>query len=170
MLQAAYKNRDVYSTRGALGVKLCTLPNIFLFQFLFPLISPAIDLVLLWSILAAFWVQIMHASAEFASGTSEVVAYWAGFQALELSIAAFAFMLDKRGGWWRLLPLVVVQRFCYRQLLYWVAIRSTGAAIRGYLVGWNKLRRTGSVALQPAMEAAEIESCVKGSGTKALSR
>ena len=65
---------------------------------------------------------------------------------------------DAMKKWWSLLPLVVVQRFCYRQLLYWVAIRSSAAAIKGKIVGWGKLQRTGKVVfVNPALEReAEI--------------
>ena len=62
MLQAAYKHRGVYRQAGAYGVKICALPNIFLFQFLFPLLSPAIDLVLVWTVFAAAWGYVMHES------------------------------------------------------------------------------------------------------------
>jgi hypothetical protein len=41
-----------------------------------------------------------------------------------------------------------VQRFCYRQLVSYVAIKTIVAAIRGRLVGWNKLKRTGEVLKQ----------------------
>jgi peptidoglycan-N-acetylglucosamine deacetylase len=70
---------------------------------------------------------------------------WAAFQALEVGVAALGFALDSRGKWWRLLPLVVLQRFCYRQLIYVTALRSLAAALKGQLVGWNKLQRTGGV-------------------------
>jgi peptidoglycan-N-acetylglucosamine deacetylase len=155
MLQAAYKHRDVYKQPGALGIKLCTLPNIFLFQFIFPLISPAIDLVLLWSILAIAWVQIMHQSNEIPPNTMNIIIYWAAFQVFEITVAMVAFALDRRGGWWHLLPLIVIQRFCYRQLLYLAAIQSTAAAIRGRFVGWGKLLRTGSVTVtEPTVAGA----------------
>jgi hypothetical protein len=46
---------------------------------------------------------------------------------------------------WHLLPLLVVQRFCYRQLLYITALRAALAALKGRMLGWNKLIRTGRV-------------------------
>jgi len=47
---------------------------------------------------------------------------------------------DKSLLWW-LYP----QRFCYRQLMYYVAIKSTLAALRGVEVGWGKLERKATV-------------------------
>jgi hypothetical protein len=40
------------------------------------------------------------------------------------------------------LPL---QRFLYRQLMYYVLFKSLFAAMRGQLQGWGKLERTGRV-------------------------
>ena len=42
-------------------------------------------------------------------------------------------------------PLLLAQRFVYRQLMYGVVIRSLVAALRGRMVGWGKLERSGSV-------------------------
>src|SRR5690606_24842973 len=75
--------------------------------------------------------------------TQSVLVYWLVLQAIELAAAVLAFRLDRQDGHWRLLPLIVLQRFCYRQLISWVAIKATAAAIRGSLMGWGKLRRRG---------------------------
>jgi peptidoglycan-N-acetylglucosamine deacetylase len=56
--------------------------------------------------------------------------------------------LDGAPKSWSLLPLILLQRFCYRQLLYVVAIRSIAAAVKGRIVGWGKLARTGRVSIQ----------------------
>ena len=61
--------------------------------------------------------------------------------------AAVAVALDGGRNEWRLVPLLILQRFSYRQLLYWVAVRTLLAAITGSFVGWGKLIRTGSVSL-----------------------
>lgn len=150
MLQVAFKHRGVYAQSEAWGVKLVTLPNIFFFQFLFPLISPAIDLMLLWSLLSVLWLQIMHQSHHLPSNVTTIILYWAGFQALEMAAAIIAILLDCKGNWWHMLPLVIIQRFCYRQLLYVAAIRSTAAALKGGFVSWGKLLRTGNVTPRQA--------------------
>jgi hypothetical protein len=76
--------------------------------------------------------------------------YWVCFQLVEIATAAFAISLDGQKKTWRLLPLLFVQRFIYRQLLYIVAIRVMLAALKGSMLGWGKLKRTGSVTLEPA--------------------
>jgi len=59
-------------------------------------------------------------------------------------------LIDRKRAIWRLLPLLLLQRFCYRQLLYLCAVRGAFAALKGRLQGWNKLARTGRLALQPS--------------------
>lgn len=143
MLQTAFKHSGALFQSKAPGVRFFSLPNIFIFQYLFALISPVMDLMLVMSLTASVWTHIMHPDVGFLAGSSDVLVYWTLFQSFELGIAVLGFSLDRRRGWWRLLPLVVLQRFCYRQLLYWVAIRATVAAIKGRLVEWGKQQRTG---------------------------
>jgi hypothetical protein len=46
---------------------------------------------------------------------------------------------------WNLLWWLPLQRFGYRQIMYYVVVRSIITAIRGPSVGWGKLERTGTV-------------------------
>jgi peptidoglycan-N-acetylglucosamine deacetylase len=57
-----------------------------------------------------------------------------------------AFLLERKEDW-RLLIWLVFQRFLYRQLMYYVAIKSTLTAIRGTIVGWGKLERKATVPM-----------------------
>jgi hypothetical protein len=43
-----------------------------------------------------------------------------------------------------------LQRFFYRQLMYYVAIKSVAVAIKGRIVGWNKFERKATVT-QPVV-------------------
>jgi hypothetical protein len=60
--------------------------------------------------------------------------------------------LNKSG--WALLPVVILQRFTYRQLLYVSALRALLAALKGRFVGWGKLIRTGHVCVPAALRAS----------------
>jgi hypothetical protein len=51
----------------------------------------------------------------------------------------FAFLLERRERW-SLLWWLFLQRFCYRQVMYYVMIKSVMMAIRGPIVGWGKTR------------------------------
>ena len=52
---------------------------------------------------------------------------------------------EKREQWSLLWWWLVLQRFGYRQLLYYVAVRSLSKVISGAFVGWGKLERTATV-------------------------
>ena len=63
--------------------------------------------------------------------------------------AALAFLMepgeDKSLTW-----LILIQRFAYRQLMYWVVVRSFKAAFQGRGVGWGQLERKATVQLPVA--------------------
>jgi hypothetical protein len=70
--------------------------------------------------------------------------YYALFLAVDWLAAAFAFILEKRERW-SLLWWLLLQRFCYRQIMYYVMVKSVAVAIRGAVVGWGKLERKATV-------------------------
>jgi hypothetical protein len=55
--------------------------------------------------------------------------------------------LERRAPWADLLWMPV-QRFGYRQLMYSVVMRSIDAAVNGARVGWGKLERRATAALE----------------------
>ncbi|WP_366657605.1 glycosyltransferase [Fodinicurvata sp. EGI_FJ10296] len=142
-LQVTFKHRGAFLARPG-GVSLVTLPNV-MFQYAFTLIAPLMDLVLVISLLSLLF-SIMAPGAGIDNETLVVLAlYWAVFQAFDLFAAGVGLALHGDRRAWRLLPLLMIQRFTYRQLLYVIAIRALLAAVRGNLVGWGKLMRTGLV-------------------------
>lgn len=64
----------------------------------------------------------------------------------DASLVVAAFWFDGKGDW-RLVPLVPLLRFGYRQLLYISSFRSILHAIKGQMRGWQKLARTGDAKL-----------------------
>jgi cellulose synthase/poly-beta-1,6-N-acetylglucosamine synthase-like glycosyltransferase/peptidoglycan/xylan/chitin deacetylase (PgdA/CDA1 family)/spore germination protein YaaH len=151
-LQAAFKHRSALWRGDAKGLAFIALPNIIIFQVLFTLISPVIDLALAWNLAMCLRSYLMHPEDSLSGNIYTALAFWAFFQLIEFTAAGLAFALDRTNGrWWRLMPLVLIQRFCYRQLLYWVAMVTMARALKGHFVGWNKLRRTGTVAAQAAV-------------------
>ena len=85
----------------------------------------------------------MHPDGGIPDGIVLILSYWMALQFLELVCVAIAFLLNGKDSPWHLLPLIPLQRFCYRQLISWVAIKTAVAAIRGRLMGWGKLKRSG---------------------------
>jgi cell division protein FtsW (lipid II flippase) len=66
------------------------------------------------------------------------------FIAVDWLAATLAFLMEP-GEDRRLTWLVFLQRFAYRQVMYFVVLRSLIAALRGGLVGWGKLERKATV-------------------------
>ncbi len=143
-LQAAWKQRDaIFRPRfGSLG--LVALPNLLLFQVIFPLVSPVMDLELVVSGIAAAAQSFQH-PLEYSPDTfSRTLFYYAVFIAVDGLAAVLGFLLERREEW-SLLIWLPLQRFWYRQLMYYVAVKSTLIAIRGQAVGWGKLERKATV-------------------------
>jgi peptidoglycan-N-acetylglucosamine deacetylase len=143
-LQAAWKQRSaLFRPRyGSLG--LVALPNLVLFQVIFPLVSPVMDLELIISASAALTQSLQHPTEYSADTFSRTLFYYAVFIAVDGIAALLGFLLERKEDW-RLLAWLPLQRFWYRQLMYYVAVKSTLSAIRGGAVGWGKLERKATV-------------------------
>ena len=145
-LQVAYKHSDALSVRPT-GVSMITIPNVFLFQFAFTLLAPLMDLLLIWTVSSEILSHFFSlGDAANSRQTSLMLAeYWLMFQTFDLLAGAAALTLNGISSEWKLMPLLFIQRFCYRQLLYFVVMQTLLTAIKGSFVGWGKLVRTGSV-------------------------
>jgi len=146
-MQAAWKHADIlFRPRyGALG--FVALPNVLIFQVLFPLISPVMDLLLIGSLASAALDHWQHPVGYSTDALGRVLFYYALFVTVDYLAAALAFALERKENKW-LLAGLFWQRFCYRQLMYYVAIKSTLASLRGVLVGWGKLERKATMHAQ----------------------
>jgi len=144
-LQCLWKHRDIAFRRryGPLG--LIALPQTVVFQVLFSVLSPLIDLTFIWqlaSIAFDFWNHGDQASYDQFLTT---LIYYMVFVVIDVAGAVIAFAIE-RGERWSLLWCLVVQRYGYRQLMYYVVLRALTAAINGLFVGWGKLERKATVA------------------------
>jgi peptidoglycan-N-acetylglucosamine deacetylase len=147
-LQCLWKHRNaLFRPRyGALG--FVALPNVWIFQIIFPLISPIMDLMLVYTIFANALDWLQQPSGYRFTNLQQVLFYYALFLAVDWSAACFAFALERREQW-RLLWWLFLQRFCYRQVMYYVMLKSVATAIRGAVVGWGKMERKATVEAQP---------------------
>ena len=144
-LQCLWKHREVTFSRryGALG--MIAIPQVWLFQMVFAVLSPLIDVLLIWQ-LALTWLDYRQHGDEFDPSTLfKMGLYYAAFMLFDVGAAAFAFALERRENW-NLLWWLALQRFGYRQLMYYVVLKSVLAAARGTVVGWGKLDRKATVA------------------------
>ncbi|MCL4527938.1 MAG: glycosyltransferase [Chloroflexi bacterium] len=143
-LQAAWKHRDTLlrPKYGALG--MLALPNIFIFQVLFPFISPLMDLTAILSIAEIFWRISQHPIDPSPTGLVTLIFFYALFLALDFFTAMIAILLEKKEDW-NLIIWLFPQRFFYRQLMYYIVIKSVTTAIQGRRVGWGKLERKATI-------------------------
>lgn len=147
-LQCLWKHRDALlrPKYGALG--FVAMPNVWVFQIIFPLVSPVMDLLLVYTLFSALIDRIQQPSVYTFTNLRQVLFYYALFLAVDWSAACFAFVLERKERW-RLLWWLFLQRFCYRQVMYYVMIKSVSTAFRGAVVGWGKLERKATVGAQP---------------------
>ncbi|HXD33469.1 MAG TPA: glycosyltransferase [Pyrinomonadaceae bacterium] len=147
-LQCMWKHRDALlrPRYGALG--FVAMPNVWIFQIIFPLISPVMDLMLVFTLVSAGLDWLQQPAGYKMTNLNQVLFYYALFLTIDWLSACFAFILERRERW-GLLWWVFLQRFCYRQVMYYVMIKSVAVAVRGVLVGWGKLERKATVEAQP---------------------
>ena len=141
-LQCLWKHRGVLGRGRPGGLALVGMPQAWLFQIVFAVISPVIDFALLLSILGTGLRVWEHGWAQTQTDVLRMAIYWLGFTAIDLLCGWIAYRLDVRQQ--KFAPLLLLgQRFAYRQLMYGVVIRAVGAALAGLGIGWGKLERTG---------------------------
>jgi len=143
-LQCLWKHADVMlrPRYGALG--LVALPQAWLFQILLALVSPFVDLLLIVQLVAAASDYLQHGAQFDPTNLKVTLFYYAIFITVDMATAAVAFLFERRENW-QLLWWLVLQRFGYRQLLYYVLAKSVSTAAKGHLVGWGKLDRKATV-------------------------
>ena len=151
-LQCLWKYRDITFSRrhGALG--LVALPQTWLFQFALTAIAPVVDLLFMWQLIVSGLDVIEHGSQFDSASLQKVVLYYVVFLMVDLGSAALAFAIERREKL-TLLPWLVLQRFGYRQLMYYVVLKAGFAALFGPMVGWNKLDRKSTVSAEHASPA-----------------
>ena len=64
------------------------------------------------------------------------VIFFLAFMLIDLGACLVAFLLEKNEDWSLLLPMIL-QRFYYRQMMYWVIFTSLLGAVQGRAVGWR---------------------------------
>ncbi|MCM2575812.1 bifunctional polysaccharide deacetylase/glycosyltransferase family 2 protein [Streptomyces sp. MTZ3.1] len=130
-MQALWKHRRALIETGPSGrFGRVGLPLVALFTVVAPLLSPLIDLFLVYGLV-------------FGPAGRTAVA-WLGMLAVQALCAGYAFRLDGE----RMAPLLALplQQILYRQLMYVVLLQSWITALSGGRLRWQKLRRTGTVA------------------------
>jgi cellulose synthase/poly-beta-1,6-N-acetylglucosamine synthase-like glycosyltransferase len=126
-MQAVWKHRRTilnpkYGTVGMIG-----LPYLLFYQILFPLVGPLFDAAVLVGLLRHEY-HLMFLSFLI-------------YTAADVIMSGTALLLD--GEKLRQLWLIIPQRILYRQLMYYVIVKSLINVLQGKLVGWGTLKREG---------------------------
>lgn len=129
ILQCLWKHRDALLRPEYKALGLVAMPTMWIFQYVFLIISPFADLYFINGILT--------------DPSQKLLIYYVSFLTFDLIAVTYAFVLEKEfkvNILW-----LILQRTLYRLIMVYVAVRSIISALGGRVVGWNKLKRTGSV-------------------------
>jgi hypothetical protein len=126
-MQAVWKHRRSMLNPRSGTMGMFGLPYLVVFQILFPLLAPFFDLAVVIGLIGRSYHLIL---------VSFVV-----YTTADVLVSLVALWLDGE-KWWRLW-LLIPQRLFYRQLMYYVIVRAFVNVLRGRLVGWGALERSG---------------------------
>ena len=115
---------------------MIAMPNILIFQIILPFLAPLADIILVVSLLAASFGIIV-------ASIPHIIIYYIIFTLVDIAGAALAFAYERENH--IKLVWMLPQRLIYRQLMYYILIKSFNSAIKGELQGWGALKRTGTV-------------------------
>jgi cellulose synthase/poly-beta-1,6-N-acetylglucosamine synthase-like glycosyltransferase len=132
-MQAVWKHKSAIWHTGEQRIGRRGIPYLVLFQILLPMLAPVVDLFALYGVIFL--------------NPAPVLAYWLGFNLVQLGQAWYAFRLDGESP--RPLWAVPLQQFVYRQLMYLVVIESVISALRGTRLRWQHVERTGEIEAAP---------------------
>ena len=88
--------------------------------------------------------------------------FFIGFMLIDFLTCVVAFALERHEDWSLLWPLLL-QRFYYRQMMYFVLFRAVMGAVQGRSVGWRGVEPEVPTAPQPRTE--RVESAARPSPT-----
>src|SRR5262249_8860740 len=126
-MQSVWKHRRTmlnprYGTLGLIG-----LPYLMLFQIIFPIMGPFFDASIVIGLLGHHYRIVL---------LSFIV-----YTLADIIMSVTALKLDEERV--RQLWLIIPQRILYRQLMYYVIVKSIINVLKGNLVGWGSLKREG---------------------------
>jgi cellulose synthase/poly-beta-1,6-N-acetylglucosamine synthase-like glycosyltransferase/peptidoglycan/xylan/chitin deacetylase (PgdA/CDA1 family) len=136
VMQCFWKHRDTIFNPRYKNFGMVAMPNILIYQMILPILAPLADVILVLSIVAASFGVIV-------ASIPHIILYYIIFTFIDIAGAALAFAYEKENHF--KLVWMLPQRLIYRQLMYYILIKSFNKAIKGELQGWGALKRTGRV-------------------------
>jgi cellulose synthase/poly-beta-1,6-N-acetylglucosamine synthase-like glycosyltransferase/spore germination protein YaaH/peptidoglycan/xylan/chitin deacetylase (PgdA/CDA1 family) len=136
VIQCFWKHRDTIFSPRYKNFGMIAMPNILIYQIILPILAPLADIILVLSLIAASFGVIV-------ASIPHIIIYYIIFTFIDIAGAALAFAFERENHF--KLIWMLPQRLIYRQLMYYILIKSFNRAIKGELQGWGALKRTGSV-------------------------
>jgi spore germination protein YaaH/peptidoglycan/xylan/chitin deacetylase (PgdA/CDA1 family) len=145
-LQCLWKHRPALFDPKHPVLGFFALPQIWLFQIVLTVAAPLVDLGAIWSIVAAVMTHYSHPVEWSSDDLVRTLFYWCAFVLVDLSAGMLGMALEKQAPWGELIWLPV-QRFGYRQMMYYVVVKAVVTAVRGPRVAWGKLERRNTATV-----------------------
>jgi len=131
MMQSFWKHRDLLFSFKKINLGWIVLPNLLIYNFIIPLFSPVVD--------------IMFIAGLFTKHAGEYLFFYVLYFIVDCIISSLAYHYDHKKFRIKTALYLFVQRFIYRQLLFYVLLKAYLKAIKGELASWGVLKRTGNV-------------------------
>jgi len=132
MMQSFWKHRDLLFSFRKPNIGWVALPNLLIFNFIIPFFSPLVD--------------IMFVAGLFTHNALQYTLFYLLYYVIDVIISSLAYKYDQRKFSVKLALILFVQRFVYRQLLFYVLLKAYLKAIKGEMASWGVLVRTGNVS------------------------
>ena len=131
MMQSFWKHRDLLFSFKKPNIGLIALPNLLIFNFIIPLFSPLVDILFIIGL--------------FSHDADQYIFFYLLYYFIDCIISSMAYHFDNQKFDLKKALYLFVQRFIYRQLLFYVLYKAYKKALKGELVSWGVLKRTGNV-------------------------
>lgn len=129
VMQTFWKHKDMLFNNNNKALGWVALPDMLLFKYIIPLLSPIADFLMLFALLTG--------------NGGKIAFYFIIYVIVDAFIASIAFAFEKEN------PLKLIwlipQRLIYRWLMMYVFFKAIKRAIKGELQEWGVLKRTGNV-------------------------
>ena len=129
VLQTFWKNKDALFNINFPKLGFIALPDILLFKFIIPILSPFADTLMILGLITG--------------NTSEIGLYYSIFLGIDILLAIIAFTLEKES--YKTILWLIPQRIIYRWLILIILFKTFRKAFKGELQYWGILKRTGNV-------------------------
>ncbi len=129
VMQTFWKHKDMMFSNVNKPLGWVALPDMLLFKYIIPLLSPIADFLMIVALLTG--------------NGGKIAFYFLIYVVVDALIASIAFAFEKENP--AKLIWLIPQRLIYRWLMMYVFFKAIKRAIKGELQEWGVLKRTGNV-------------------------